>query len=61
MMISQALNDALNNQIEAELGAHIQYLAIAHYFESRSLDNLAEFFYNQGEEEKFHALKIIRY
>ncbi len=61
MLISKKLNAALNDQITMELAAHIQYLAIAHYFESRSLDRLAEFFYNQAEEEKFHALKIVHY
>ncbi len=61
MFISKKLNDALNDQVAMELAAHIQYLAIAHYFESRSLDNLAGFFYNQGEEEKYHALKIIHF
>ncbi len=61
MFISQKLNDALNEQITMEMAAHIQYLAMAHYFESRSLDNLAQFFFTQGEEEKYHALKIIHF
>lgn len=61
MFINKRLNDALCDQITMELAAHIQYLAIATYFEARSLDRIAEFFYSQAEEEKMHALKIIRF
>lgn len=61
MVLSDSLLKALNDQITMELGAHVQYLAIAVYFESRSLDRLAAFFYRQAEEEKFHGLKIVRY
>lgn len=61
MFISEKLNDALNDQITMELAAHVQYLAIATYFESKTLDRLAAFFYNQAEEEKMHALKIVHF
>jgi ferritin len=61
VFISKELNDALNAQITMEFGAHIQYLAMAVYFEEMSLDRLAEFFYTQAEEEKMHGLKIVRY
>lgn len=52
---------ALNAEIGLEFFAHNQYLMMAHYFESRSLDNLAQFFYAQAEEEKMHGLKIVHY
>jgi ferritin len=55
------LADELNAQIGHEFGAHIQYLAMASYFESRNLENLAHFFYDQAEEEKDHGLKIVRH
>jgi ferritin len=55
------LADELNTQIGHEFGAHIQYLAMASYFESRNLENLAHFFYAQAEEEKDHGLKIVRH
>jgi ferritin len=55
------LADELNAQIGHEFGAHIQYLAIASYFERRNLENLAHFFYAQAEEEKEHGLKIVRH
>lgn len=61
MFISKELNEALNAQITMELAAHVQYLAMAVYFEGMSLDRLAAFFYNQAEEEKMHGLKIVHY
>jgi len=61
MFISQQLQEMLSNQITLELSAHMQYLAIAHYFESKSLDRLANFFYMQAEEEKIHGLKIVHF
>jgi ferritin len=61
MFISQQLQDMLSKQIMLEFSAHIQYLAIAHYFESMSLDRLADFFYMQAEEEKVHGLKIVHF
>jgi ferritin len=53
--------DELNTQIGHEFGAHMQYLALASYFERRNLENLAHFFYDQAEEEKEHGLKIVRH
>src|SRR5688500_2682567 len=55
------LANELNTQIGYEFGAHIQYLALASYFECRSLENLAHFFYAQAEEEKGHGLKIVKH
>jgi ferritin len=61
MAISERLIDALNAEIGLEFFAHSQYLAMAHYFESMSLDGMAGFFYDQAEEEKEHGLKIVHY
>jgi ferritin len=61
MFISQRLSDALNQEVNLELFAHQQYLAMAHFFDRQSLDGLASFFYTQAEEEKMHALKIVHY
>jgi ferritin len=58
-MISDALTDALNQQIGSELSASHHYLAIAAYFAGRSLDDWAAFFHRQSEEERTHALKIL--
>lgn len=61
LTLFDALADELNAQLGHEFGAHLQYLALASYFERRNLDNLANFFYDQAEEEKVHALKILKH
>jgi len=61
MLISQAINDAVNEQIGYEFGAMMQYIAIAAHFEAESLPCLSRHFYQQAEEEKMHALKFIKF
>ena len=61
MFISQQLQEMLSKQVTLEFSAHLQYLAIANYFETMSLDRLANFFYMQAEEEKMHGLKIVHF
>mgnify|MGYP000104496556 CR=1 FL=1 len=61
LTLFEKLAEELNTQIGHEFAAHHQYLAIASYLERRSLDNLAAFFYAQAEEEKEHALKILKH
>ena len=61
MLISKALNQAMNTQIGSELGASNQYLIIASYFDNESLPELADFFFRQSDEERMHAMKILRY
>jgi ferritin len=60
-MISPKLTKLLNAQIGHEFAASQQYLAMAVYFAQQSLDKLAKFFYDQSEEEREHALKIVRF
>ena len=61
MLISAELNKALNEQIGHELGACLQYLSIAAYFEQQKLKLLANLFFKQSDEEKEHALKFVHY
>ena len=61
MLISQEMNAALNKQIGNEFGASIQYVAIAAYFDSDSLPELAAHFYRQAEEERMHAMRFVKY
>ena len=61
MLISDTLNQAMNDQIGDELMASNQYLNIASYFDSETLPELADFFFRQSDEERMHALKIVRY
>lgn len=61
MMISKELARAINEQVGHEFGASMQYIAIASYFEAQSLKLLAKLFFEQSEEEKEHAMKLVHY
>jgi ferritin len=61
VLISVELNKALNEQIGHELGASLQYLSIAAYFDQQKLKLLANLFFKQSEEEREHALKFVHY
>jgi ferritin len=61
MLISEKLESALNAQVGREMGASLQYLAIAAYFDRMSLKQLAAFFYRQSDEEREHAMKFFRF
>ncbi len=61
MLISDAMNDAINEQIGHEFAAMLQYVAIATYFDGEGLPMLARHFYRQAEEEREHALRFVRY
>jgi ferritin len=53
--------DALNEQIAYEFAASQQYIAIAAYFDSESLPQLASTFYRQAVEERNHAMMIVQF
>lgn len=61
MMISPPMVTAINTQVGHEFGAAMQYVAIANYFASDNLSELAAHFYRQAEEERAHALKFVHY
>ncbi len=61
MLISKALEQAINDQIGREFGASLQYVSIATYFDSEDLPQLAAFFYRQADEEHMHAMKFVHY
>jgi len=51
----------LNEQIGYEFGASQQYIAIAVYYDSHSLSQLASHFYRQAVEERNHAMMMVQY
>jgi ferritin len=51
----------LREQIRREFTASHQYLAIAIYFDSSDLPQLAQRFYTQATEERSHALMMVQY
>jgi ferritin len=53
--------DQLNAQIGREFGASQQYVAIAVYYDSETLPQLASHFYRQAVEERNHAMIIVQY
>jgi ferritin len=61
MSISKKLAGAINQQIGNELGASIQYLQIASYFESEDMLLFAKLFFAQSDEEHMHAMKFLRH
>jgi bacterioferritin B len=58
---SERLIDALNEQIAREYAAAHQYVAIGSFYEVRTFPSLARFFYEQAEEEREHAAKMVSY
>ncbi len=54
-------HDALNEQVGRELAASQQYVAIAVYYDSETLPQLAAHFYRQAVEERNHAMIIVQY
>lgn len=61
MMISKTMQDALNAQVKVEFQASHFYMAMAADLESRALGVLADLMWKQGDEERGHALKIVKY
>jgi bacterioferritin B len=51
----------LRDQIGHEFDAHQQYVAIAVWFDSQDLPQLARHYYRQALEERNHAMMIVRY
>jgi ferritin len=60
-MPAERFVNALNDQVAAEFAASHQYVAVAAYYESITLPQLAGFFYRQAVEERGHALMMIKY
>jgi bacterioferritin B len=61
MLISEAMNKQMNEQIGHEFGASLQYVNIAAYFDDAGLPTLRDHFFKQADEEREHAMKFVRY
>jgi len=57
-MLSEKIQQALNEQINAELYSSYLYLAMQAYFESINLAGFANWMKAQTQEELMHAIKI---
>jgi len=60
-MPSERLVDALNDQIGREFAAAHQYTAIGAWYDRETFPRLSKFFFDQAEEERGHALKLVDY
>jgi bacterioferritin B len=60
-MPSERFVDALNEQIGREFNAAHQYTAVAAWYDRETFPRLAKFFYDQAEEERGHAMKMVNY
>lgn len=60
-MPSERFAAALNDQIGREFAAAHQYVAIGTHYEEQTFPRLAHFFYEQAEEERGHAMKMVKY
>jgi ferritin len=61
MLTNDKVIAAINEQIGNEFGASLQYVAIAAYFASDALPQLAQHFFKQADEEDQHALRFVNY
>ena len=60
-MAEKSFAGALNEQIANEFAASQQYVGAAVYYDAETLPRLAHFFYRQAQEEREHAMIMIRY
>jgi ferritin len=60
-MASERFVEALNAQIAREFAAAHQYVAVGNYYAAETFPRLAAFFYEQAEEEREHAMKMVNY
>lgn len=60
-MISEKMENLLNEQIQKEFYSAYLYLSFEAYFASRNLDGFAHWFRVQAMEERDHALIFINY
>ena len=58
---SERLVSALNEQVGREFAAAHQYVAIGAFYDGQTYPQLAKFFYEQADEERAHAMRIVNY
>ena len=57
-MLSNKMEAAINQQINAEMYSSYLYLSMATYFESTSLEGMSHWMRQQAQEEMFHGMKM---
>ena len=59
--MNTTIEKLLNDQIKYEATASMQYLAMASWADANGYNGVAEFFYNQSEEERMHMTKLVKF
>ena len=60
-MLSETMQQALNNQINMEIGAFYTYLSMSAHFQSEGLEGFARWMKHHSDEEMVHAMKLYQY
>jgi ferritin len=60
-MIKKRMQDAMNDQIQHEMGSAYLYLAMAADFHAKGLDGMAQWMEVQAQEEMTHAMRFFRH
>ncbi len=60
-MVNKKIQDAINNQINAELYSAYLYLALAAHYEENNLKGFASWLQQQAAEEVEHAMKFYNF
>lgn len=60
-MIGKRMQDAINDQIQAEMYSSYLYLSMAAYFHSINMDGMAKWMHVQAGEEKGHAMRLFEH
>lgn len=59
--MNTSIENLLNDQIKYEASASMQYLAMASWADANGFNGVADFFYNQSEEERVHMTKLVKF
>lgn len=57
--MNEKIQDAFNEQLNAELYSSYLYLSMANYFAAENLDGMAAWMRIQTDEERIHAMKFL--
>ena len=59
--MNTSIEKLLNDQIKYEADASMNYLSMASWADANGFNGVAEFFYNQSEEERVHMTKLVKF
>jgi ferritin len=60
-MLNKNVENILNVQVEKEAYSSSLYLAMASWAETEGMEGIAQWLYEQSDEERMHMLKLVKY